>query len=225
MEPKPTVYIDLVGTLMKWKDNENHPNVNEHSLQKICQLQYGDSEAIPCGLASPINSHKETSPVHNYRNISPLHKYREILLELRETCQLKLISTENKQVTTQINDKFNLGFDKRDILSKEDILTQDFQDYYPHVSHNICPECLLISNHDLISKSATIQRLALGIDKEQQIMLQLLSIKALEESHIQPESYRDNEKIKINNLAYDLDTNSKKQFGRNYRHQHSPEIF
>lgn len=191
MKTKPIVYIDLVGTLVHWADQGIEPNTLESAifLPETSPIEYNISIKIEASTSQPIKEYGDgdyinTNTNSNHRELKVLSKYKEVLAELRETCQLRLASWTSKVTTLSINHALELGFDKKEILSKDDMPHWDeTQTYGMLKSLGECPEAILISNSNLDSKKSIQQRTALGIEKEQQIGLKSLAMKCLDKDY------------------------------------------
>jgi hypothetical protein len=187
IQSKPTVYIDLLGTLVHWADQEIEPIKateipNSTSFKK---LAYTKSVLISqiYQESRPQYSDRDKNPNQSQKDkrLLVLPQYKEILQELRQTCQLRLLSWAPKPITLKLNEVLDLGFERREILSKDDMPNWDIDIPYS-IPKNIaeCPDAILISNHSPNSKASIQQRITLGIEKEQQVHLQSLAVKCLD---------------------------------------------
>jgi len=187
IQSKPTVYIDLLGTLVRWADQELDPiNPTEASNStSFGQLAYTKSVLISQMHQEYVPQYsdrdKDPNQTQRHRELLVLPQYKEILQELRQTCQLRLLSWATKALTLKLNEVLELGFEKREILSKDDMPDWGTETPYS-IPKNIaeCPDAILISNHSSNSKTSVGQRITLGIEKEQQVRLQSLAIKCLD---------------------------------------------
>lgn len=227
---KPIVYIDLIGTLGQWEEQD--PPISEsYAFQTLPKLEYQDTKLIALGIKPTILSYTKSpencsnfegdADVQEYRKFSIIANYKKVLEELKVDCLLRLISTANKATTLAINEQFNLGFDKREIITREDI-PKNMDDQY--IGERLCPESILISNQSLDSKASSIQRQALGIEREQQIMLQMLKIKALELPTLKnPNGINtNNHRVDLNTLSEELDIQTKTKPKRPDQYLHAP---
>jgi hypothetical protein len=211
---KPIVFIDLLSALARW-ENEDPDPLNQQSIQPTEYFSNTFKHTVK--ISSPnlyhTNNHydKERKVESDYlaRTLIVLSKYQELLKELRETCQVRLISSTDQKTTLAINSSLNLGFDRREIITKEDVPTNDLD--YIYQSNQICPECLLISNKNPESKISVSQRKALGIEKEQQVKTSMLDIKCLEDIQKQNPC-----KPTVNELTTELDTGSRSRVKKPY---------
>jgi len=245
MSPKPIVYIDLIGTLAKWRENE-YPPIKQIGFKEIKELNYPTSKWITRRFKNNPSSYRQNvesedknliNSNENHKEICLLENYLNILKELRENCELRLISSLERYETLQINSDLSLDFDKRYILGKEDLYIGENDYEYISGSNPICPDGLLISNHPSNSKVSKTQRQALGIEPEQQVLIQMLEIKALtntKESEIKGAiKGKTKEDIKLSvvptyipNLAQKLDTKSRatKSIAKYQSRNQSPSI-
>lgn len=217
MEPKPIVYIDLIGTLaLRYPKEESRKNLpsshiashidpdpDQNELGNSNKLHYTDHKVVRGKLTTReiLQQPHEKTAESNLYEVALLENYIEILNELRQKCDLRLISNINRFETLLINEEFNLGFDKRTTLASEDILSGDYNPTNdPLLTSNysfctpLCPEAILISNAPKNSKNSIIQRQSLGIEKEQQVNLHMLEIKSL--------NYPDQNKCANSNKSY-----------------------
>lgn len=188
-DTKPIVYIDLIGTLGVWVQPPTALSTGTGTafgeLNKTPNPYTEEMEIFSgIGMGVEPQTTSETQS-HTTKRIALLENYKEVLKELRQNCQLKLISTANRIQTLEINNNFNLGFDKREILSKEELPEEENQ---VSRSLTICPNAILISNNDKNAKLSIIKRQILGIEKEAQIDLNFIRLECINQTNFGKQS-------------------------------------
>jgi hypothetical protein len=223
---KPIVFIDLIGTITKWgeKDSKDRITIPKNEINTIGkeylyskkELQYPTKLTIPQTLKPPVQSYRDTEEEiskEKDRELYVIENHQDILKELRQTCDLKLISNTNRIETLIINDKLNLGFDKRHIITKDDMIGSYDDGIELNSYQRLYPEAILLSNHPENSKVARLQRSTLGIEKEQQVEIQKIKLECLEINELGPStSNLTNSKDTLQSLSEELDLNSKKRY-------------
>jgi hypothetical protein len=150
-------YIDLIDTLIHWDDE---------------LTDEGNIKEIFCGTSPSGESF--------IRFASPTKEINEILYilgNLRKEYDLKLLANCPRIYACALNEEFNLGFNKKDIITMEEYMNYEgYPEQIPQAKRK--EDTQLISASQPNSKKSHDQRTYLRISPENQINIETLTSKA-----------------------------------------------